>query len=172
MVETDGLRLRPAVKEDVERLWEICRRQTAEEFCLWGADLVYEYPPRLEQMRRRFEALSGDGGQTGGCAEIGELDPARRSGVLARVLLEKGQRGKGRGKELVNLVLDQAMEALGLEEVRLIVYGGNLRAQRCYETCGFVRGEALLRPGREDAWWMRADLRGRGGQPHPSRNDG
>ena len=115
------------------------------------------------------------GGQTVGFAEIGEMDPARRSGVLARVLLEKGQRGKGRGKELVNLVLDQAVEALGLEEVRLIVYGGNLRAQRCYETCGFVRGEALLRPGREDAWWMRADLRGRGGdgQPiHPSRNDG
>ena len=60
MVETDGLRLRRAVKEDVERLWEICRGQTAEEFCLWGADLVYEYPPRLEQMRRRFEAVSGD----------------------------------------------------------------------------------------------------------------
>ena len=54
------MRLRRAVKEDVERLWEICRGQTAEEFCLWGADLVYEYPPRLEQMRRRFEALFGD----------------------------------------------------------------------------------------------------------------
>lgn len=183
MVETDGLRLRRAVKEDVERLWEICRGQTAEEFCLWGADLVYKYPPRLEQMRRRFEALSGDvvlfaaecGGQVVGFAEIGEMNPARRSGVLARVLLEKGQRGKGRGKELVNLVLDQAAKVLGLEEVKLIVYAGNLRAQRCYEACGFVRGEALLRPGRADAWWMRADLRGRGGdgQPiHPSRNDG
>ena len=60
MVETGGLRLRRAVKEEVERLWEIGRGQTAEEFCLWGADLVYEYPPRLEQMRRRFEAVSGD----------------------------------------------------------------------------------------------------------------
>ena len=97
------------------------------------------------------------------------MDPARRSGVLARVLLEKEQRGKGRGKELVNLVLDQAVEALGLEEVKLIVYAGNLRAQRCYETCGFVRGEALLRPGREDAWWMRADLRGRRGDGQPSQ---
>ena len=162
------MRLRPAVKEDVERLWEICRGQTAEEFCLWGADLVYEYPPRLEQMRRRFEALFGDavlfaaecGGQVVGFAEIGELDPAKKCGVLARVLLEKGRRGKGRGKELVNL---------GLEEVKLIVYAGNLRAQRCYEACGFVRGKALLRPGRPDAWWMRVDLRGRSGGSQPSQ---
>ena len=152
------MRLRRAVKEDVERLWEICRGQTAEEFCLWGADLVYEYPPRLEQMRRRFEALSGDAvlfaaecsGQVVGFAEIGELDPAKKCGVLARVL-------------------DQAAGALGLEEVKLIVYAGNLRAQRCYEACGFVRGKALLRPGRPDAWWMRADLRGRRGGSQPSQ---
>ena len=106
------MRLRRAVKEDVERLWEICRGQTAEEFCLWG---------------------------------------------------------KGRGKELVNLVLDQAAGTLGLEEVKLIVYAGNLRAQRCYEACGFVRGKALLRPGRPDAWWMRADLRERRGGSQPSQ---
>lgn len=177
LVEADGLRLRRAVKEDVKRLWEICRGQTAEEFCLWGADLVYEYPPRLEQMRRRFEALSGDAvlfaaecsGQVVGFAEIGELDPAEKCGVLARVLLEKGRRGKGRGKELVNLVLDQAAGTLGLEEVKLIVYAGNLRAQRCYEACGFVRGKALLRPGRPDAWWMRVDLRERRGGSQPSQ---
>lgn len=82
-----------------------------------------------------------------GFAEIGEMDPARRSGVLARVLLEKEQRGKGRGKELVNLVLDQAAKVLGLEEVKLIVYAGNLRAQRCYETCGSSAGKRCCGPG-------------------------
>ena len=153
LVETDGLRLRRAVKEDVERLWEICRGQTAEEFCLWGADLVYEYPPRLEQMRRRFEAFRGRGpvrggvrGQTVGLRRSGNGPGAkeRRAGAGAA---GEGAKGKGRGKELVNLVLDQAGKALGLEEVRLIVYSGNLRAQRCYETCGFVRGKRCCGPG-------------------------
>lgn len=153
----------------MERLWEMCREQTWAEFCLWGADLAYEYPPRLEQMRRRFETLSGDtvifaaemGRQVIGFAEIGEIDRSRGSGVLARVILEKGQRGKGRGAALVSLVLDNAAGLLGLEEAELIVYAENRRAQRCYEACGFVRGEALRRPGRADAYRMRADLRGR-----------
>lgn len=106
-------------------------------------------------MRRRFEAYSGDAvlfaaecsGQVVGFAEIGELDSAKKCGVLARVLLEKGRRGKGRGKELVNLVLDQAAGTLGLEEVKLIVYAGNLRAQRCYEACGSSAGKPCCGPG-------------------------
>ncbi len=198
MVNAGDVRVRRAVEADVERLWEMCRDQTEAEFCLWGADLVYEYPPVKEQMRRRFNDLSGDtavfaaemGGRVIGFAEIGDMRERRnpgeaasregpgeaaergglreaahksagKSGVLSRVILEKDLRGRGYGCALVRGVLDCAAAQLGLEEAALIVYAHNRRAQSCYEACGFVRGEALLRPGRPDAYWMRAELPGR-----------
>jgi hypothetical protein len=55
---------------------------------------------------------------------------------------EKDAWGKGYGTEATRLVMEEAFESLGLDEVRLEVFGHNVRAIATYERVGFeVTGE-------------------------------
>ncbi|MGH3094385.1 MAG: GNAT family N-acetyltransferase [Streptosporangiales bacterium] len=47
--------------------------------------------------------------------------------------------GRGSGTEATRLVLDYALDVVGLHRVELEVYDFDPRAQRLYERCGFVR---------------------------------
>lgn len=40
--------------KDIELLYQLCKKQSYEEFCLWGADFVYDYPPNLAQMKQSY----------------------------------------------------------------------------------------------------------------------
>lgn len=40
--------------KDMELLYQLCKKQSYEEFCLWGADFVYDYPPNLAQMKQSY----------------------------------------------------------------------------------------------------------------------
>ncbi|MGI8406080.1 MAG: GNAT family N-acetyltransferase [Thermomicrobiales bacterium] len=53
------------------------------------------------------------------------------------VIGEKQAWGKGYGTEATALVVKEAFETLGLEQVRLEVFAHNIRAQRTYERVGF-----------------------------------
>lgn len=159
------VRVRLADGADVDCLWRICRNQTLEEFRLWGADLAYTYPPSLAQMEERLAdsrdtllfAVEKDR-KVIGFAELTELDRERGHAVLARVILEPGQRGRGSGPAAIRQIADYAGGVLGLREIRLVVYQENRRAMRCYEACGFVCTGPLLRPGRPPAWNMKMDV--------------
>jgi len=152
-------------REDLPLLFHICKEQTKEEFCLWGADFFYDYPPRLEQMRQSFDSRSctvfyvAEWNERGiGVAEITEINDKIRSGVLARIVLEPKYRGKGVGKQFVRCILERVPEDLGLQEVSLVVYACNRPARMCYEACGFQYEEELIRPGRPDALQMKISL--------------
>ena len=53
------------------------------------------------------------------------------------VIGEKQAWGKGYGTEATTLVIHEAFETLGLEQIRLEVFAHNVRAQRTYERVGF-----------------------------------
>ena len=129
--------------KDIELLYQLCQKQSYEEFCLWGADFVYDYPPNLAQMKQSYASRKR------------MLQENRSDAVLARVVLEPEMRGRGLGTFTIKSILKQAFCILQMERVSLVVYQNNTRAIRCYEACGFRMEEALIRKGRPDAWIMR-----------------
>lgn len=112
--------------KDIELLYQLCKKQSYEELCLWGADFVYDYPPNLAQMKQSYAS--------------------RKRMLLYRVIFQERIIGFA---ELDFCILQ-------MERVSLVVYQNNTRAIRCYEACGFRMEEALIRKGRPDAWIMRA----------------
>ncbi len=156
--------------EDLPFLFHICENQTFDEFSLWGADFVYQYPPLLKQMEDSF--LSRENmvlyaveweHAVAGFVELADLDKKKKSGVLARLIVDKNQRGRGLGKAFVKEVLKLAALELELDEVCLVVYERNTRAQSCYEACGFRYDGELIRPGRPDALRMKRSVKELGG---------
>ncbi|WBW95655.1 GNAT family N-acetyltransferase [Oceanirhabdus sp. W0125-5] len=56
---------------------------------------------------------------------------------LAILIGDNEYRGKGYGKESINLLLDYSFNVINLNNVMLSVYSHNERAIECYKKCGF-----------------------------------
>ncbi len=160
------LQVRIGGREDLPLLFEICKNQTREEFCLWGADFVYDYPPDLRQMEESFKSRRDTvfyaaevSGRMVGFAEITGIEKEKKKGILARIVLDKHQRGKGFGKAFVQEIVRRAVRELELEEILLVVYSHNQRARKCYESCGFQYEKEVIRPGRPDALQMKINAK-------------
>ena len=59
-------------------------------------------------------------------------------GFLKFVIVDKTKRGKGYGKEMLNLALQYAFQITGAKTVQLNVFNENALAKQCYEKVGFV----------------------------------
>ena len=59
-------------------------------------------------------------------------------GFLKFVIVDKTKRGKGYGKEMLNLALQYAFQITGAKAVQLNVFNENTLAKQCYEKVGFV----------------------------------
>ncbi len=59
-------------------------------------------------------------------------------GFLKFVIIDKTKRGKGYGKEMLNLALQYAFQITGAKAVQLNVFNENTLAKQCYEKVGFV----------------------------------
>ncbi|MGW5116550.1 GNAT family N-acetyltransferase [Streptomyces noursei] len=66
-----------------------------------------------------------------------------------RIALVPGATGRGLGPEAIRLLLDHAVDHVGLHRVQLEVFTYNERARRAYEACGFVVEGRL----REALYW-------------------
>lgn len=78
------------------------QKQSYEEFCLWGADFVYDYPPNLAQMKQSYASRKRMllyrvifQERIIGFAELDQIQENRSDAVLARVVLELERRGRG-----------------------------------------------------------------------------
>ena len=81
--------------KDIELLYQLCKKQSYEEFCLWGADFVYDYPPNLAQMKQSYASRKRMllyrvifQERIIGFAELDQIQENRSDAVLARVVLE------------------------------------------------------------------------------------
>ena len=91
--------------KDIELLYQLCKKQSYEEFCLWGADFVYDYPPNLAQMKQSYASRKRMllyrvifQERIIGFAELDQIQENRSDAVLARVVLEPEMRvSDGRG---------------------------------------------------------------------------
>ena len=66
------------------------------------------------------------------------LNTDSSEGFLASVIVDDKLRGKGYGREMIQLALRYAFEITGAESVQLNVFNENTEAKRCYERIGFV----------------------------------
>ena len=112
----------------MELLYQLCKKQSYEEFCLWGADFVYDYPPNLAQMKQSYASRKRMilyrvifQERIIGFAELDQIQENRSDAVLARVVLEPEMRGRGLGAFTIKSILKQAFCILQLERVSLVV---------------------------------------------------
>ncbi len=66
------------------------------------------------------------------------LNTESSEGFLASVIVDNKLRGKGYGREMIQLALQYAFEITGAELVQLNVFSENTEAKRCYERVGFA----------------------------------
>lgn len=108
-------------------------------------------PTRLSWMAAEGDALVGH-------IELG-LDRDTASGLLARVGIAPGQRGRGLGSQLVGRALEVAWAIDWIEEVTLRVYTWNTPALALYRSLGFVtRNVAIQDRAVDGEHWEAATM--------------
>ena len=75
-------------------------------------------------------------------------------GFLKFVIVDKTKRGKGYGKEMLNLALQYAFQITGANAVQLNVFNENALAKQCYEKVGFVERsiDKDVFPYKDELW--------------------
>ena|SRR6476661_2864002 len=70
----------------------------------------------------------------------GEIIPQENNSArLGHLLIGESQnRGKGLGKQLINLLIQEGQEKLKINRMDLFLLAGNELAQNCYLKCGFI----------------------------------
>ena len=140
------MRIRPYIpNKDFEYIAKWIDNERTHAF--WSANR-FPYPITPESFHDFLEKISIDwtdsayvatenNGQVVGffCYSINTEDNV---GFLKFVIVDKTKRGKGYGKEMLNLALRYAFEITGAEAVQLNVFDENILAKQCYKRAGFV----------------------------------
>jgi len=104
-----------------------------------------------------FVAVTDDGTVVGFicCGVSSETNEA----MLAFVIIDPSQRGKGYGKEMIQLASKYCIEILKADAVQLNVFTVNEKARKCYESAGFT--ERITTPNAfpyGDEKWGRCNM--------------
>lgn len=168
ILESDRLFLRPIVEADYLAGY---RWEWDKEVQHWAQG---DYAPddlTLEQYKERYAPRSGTPGEAYHYAIVvrpdaligftGYFHANRRIGKVevGIGIGEKAYWGRGYGREALRVLLWHVFSDLGFQRAELNTWGGNTRAIRSYESCGF-RVEGRLRRGElvdgvyYDTVWM------------------
>lgn len=140
------MRLRPYIaRKDFEVIagWMDNERSHA----LWSAN-SFPYPvteesfhsflaKTAEQWTASAFVATDDSGQTIGFFRY-SVNTENNEGFLASIIVDARLRGKGCGREMIQLALRYAFEITGVKLVQVNVFNENTAAKRCYEKIGFV----------------------------------
>ena len=143
------LRLRPYKNCDAKTIVTWCRDE--ESFRKWTSDRYGSFPITEKDMYQKYVDCNGD------CAEPDNFYPMTafdESGIVGHlimrftdeekrvlrfgfVIVDDSKRGRGYGKEMLQLALRYAFEILKAEKVTLGVLKNNPAAYHCYKSAGF-----------------------------------
>ena len=114
---------------------------------MWCANLIH-YPLEKENFRSFLSEISGKFGDSPFVAFDDEgsvvgfycysLNPETSEGMLKFVMVDVSARGKGIGKEMIKLAVENAFSNPEAQAVQLNVFSNNARARKCYESVGFT----------------------------------
>jgi RimJ/RimL family protein N-acetyltransferase len=107
---------------------------------------------------RVYKAVLPSTGETAGHVQLMDIDYAKSTCALGRVLIFPAHRGKGLGRALVRLAVNEAFAGLGLREVTLLVFDFNDAAIATYKSLGFVPSPPDPRalPFQDESWHVMA----------------
>lgn len=138
MEEKLMLRLRPYKIEDADTI--ITWSKDERVFYQWSAGIMGEYPLTQEKFRfvESLMAFSAfDENEIVGFFTLrnpgGVIDELR----MGFVIVDPSQRGRGKGKEMLELGLRYAFDVYGAKKVSLGVFENNEQAYYCYKAAGF-----------------------------------
>lgn len=139
------LRLRPYKKCDAEYIVKWIKDEVA--FRKWCADRYESYPITAEDINKQYEDCSFSDSfyemtafdETG---IVGHLimrftDEEKKVLRFGFVIVDDTKRGKGYGKEMLQLSLQYAFDILKVSKVTLGVFANNEPAHLCYKSVGF-----------------------------------
>ena len=136
------MKLRPFNPKDAVKILSWCKDK--HTFRLWSADRYSVYPPMPEDMLAQYEsgvifpftAIDGEG-KVLGHIMLRYPDSSRTVIRFGFVIVDDQLRGKGYGKQLLQLAIQKATHEFGAKKITLGVFDNNPSAFHCYESVGF-----------------------------------
>ena len=138
---SDMMTLRPFNINDAPTILSWCKDKHA--FRLWSADRYEGFPAQPEEMMRQYKgdnmypltAIVGE-------EIVGHIllrHPSEDKSVIrfGFVIVDDSRRGKGYGKQMLNLAINHAQLELGANRITLGVFCDNNSAVECYKSVGF-----------------------------------
>lgn len=139
------LRLRPYKACDAIEITKWLKDRYA--FCQWSADRYSTYPIAAEDMNAFYEADKENDSMWGMTAfdesgVVGHLtmrfpDSDKKTVRFGFVIVDDMKRGKGYGKEMLELAIRYAFDILKAEKISLGVFENNAPAIYTYQSVGF-----------------------------------
>lgn len=139
------LRLRPYKKCDAEYIVNWINDEVA--FRKWSADRYNKYPITAEDINNHyqnyanadnfFEMTAFDETGVVGHLIMRFVDEDKKILRFGFIIVDSTKRGKGYGKEMIQLALKYAFEILKVDKVNLGVFENNGAAYNCYKSVGF-----------------------------------
>ena len=143
------LRLRPYKNCDAKTIVTWCKNET--DFRRWTSDRYESFPITADDMNKKYIECNGD------CTDEDNFYPMTafdENGVVGHlimrftdnekstlrfgfVIVDDSKRGKGYGKEMIQLALKYAFEIIMAEKVTIGVFENNPSAYHCYRSAGF-----------------------------------
>ncbi len=132
------LRLRPYKKDDASTILSWCTEEKA--FYKWTAGVMGNYPITEKEFAfveniMAFTAFDDDG--ICGFFTLRNPGPSLDELRMGFVIISPNRRGKGYGKEMINLGFRYAFDVYGAGSVDLAVFDNNPSAKACYKAAGF-----------------------------------
>ncbi len=127
-------------------------------FRKWSADRYSAYPPKPDEMAAQYTAENvfpftalDDDGKIVGHIILRYPDPSKTVIRFGFVIVDDQLRGKGYGKQMLQLAIKKAKEEFGVKKITLGVFDNNPSALRCYESVGFkvIGTDSYLIDGEE-----------------------
>ncbi|MDN0022689.1 GNAT family N-acetyltransferase [Leyella lascolaii] len=137
------MKLRPFSIEDAPVILSWIKDKT--DFRKWSADRYSSYPPKSEDMLAQyandiifpFTAID-DAGKVIGHIILRYPDSSKTVIRLGFIIIDNQLRGKGYGKQMLELAIQKAQRDYKVQKITLGVFDNNPSAIRCYESVGFT----------------------------------
>ena len=96
---------------------------------------------------RRYAIETLEGKHIGNCSYY-NLDQDEKETELGILIGDRAYWNKGYGTEAVTTLVTQVFKETNIERIYLHTLEGNIRAQRCFQKCGFTPSGRVTRGGR------------------------
>ncbi|MFO8010694.1 MAG: GNAT family N-acetyltransferase [Dehalococcoidia bacterium] len=128
---------------------ELMRLDAAEPYPMDYSVYMIEYPHGLADTGKiQFAIETMEGEHIGNCTCY-NIDMHAQEAELGIMIGDRSYWGKGYGSDAVKTLIRYILRELGLRRISLHTLTWNVRAQECFERCGFTHCGCVIKQGRE-----------------------